>query len=794
MKKVLRVIFLLAVVLGLAVSAGAEYYNEGHSGTASDPYVIDTNADLVALRDRVNDGIEEADKYYKLTQNLNISQYTDWESIGTDSHPFTGHFDGNEKSIHVNISRGNHNGGVFGHVKTDDNTYSVQKLTVSGTVQSSSGGGLAENIYSGIIDGCTFTGTLEKTGSWYEGSIGGIAANMEGGKITNCNVTATISGGDDNKNVSYGGGIVGYMTGGSIENCEVNGTTLSVFNCAGGIAGYAKIATFEAINNCVFSGTVETSRKRGTKHAGGIVGYIEGGTLKNNHVTAEANSQSEISSVNGDLNYAGGIAGRIGESTVLEDCDVASIVTVSGGEDAEGIGGIVGIMNASTLRNNQSYASIEGDVPNMGGVVGKLDAASYTISNNKYSSAEHGIGNNAQGVPSEEGCIKVGASISITTSSLPNAVAEEAYSVTLETNSSSAVVWSLTNGTSLPEGLTLDRTSGTISGTPKTKGDYTFTVKASPASGAPATKEFTLAVQEKGSDVTLSITTSSLPAGTAGQSYSASLTSNPSGANWTLASGNLPNGLTLSSSGTISGTPIASGASTFTVRATYSGVSATRQLSITINSGSSPATIVITTTSLPNGTAGQTYSASLASNPSGATWAVASGSLPNGLSLSSNGTISGTPTSAGTATFTVRATYGTASATQNLTITINAASLTITTNSLPSGQVGGSYSANLSASASGVTWSVYSGSLPNGLTLVESRGVISGTPTSAGTFSFSIQARNNYASTTKSFSIRISGSNNNSDDSDSGGGGCDSGLGIMSMMLLGVMAFRKSHK
>ena len=52
MKSFLRLMVMLAVVLGFACGAWAEYYNEGHAGTAADPYVIDTNADLVMLRDR----------------------------------------------------------------------------------------------------------------------------------------------------------------------------------------------------------------------------------------------------------------------------------------------------------------------------------------------------------------------------------------------------------------------------------------------------------------------------------------------------------------------------------------------------------------------------------------------------------------------------------------------------------------------------------------------------------------------------------------------------------------------
>lgn len=93
-----------------------------------------------------------------------------------------------------------------------------------------------------------------------------------------------------------------------------------------------------------------------------------------------------------------------------------------------------------------------------------------------------------------------------------------------------------------------------------------------------------------------------------------------------------------------------------------------------------PSTLAITTTTLPSGTTGTAYSTTLTANSSGVIWSLVSGTLPAGLTLSSTGSISGTPTTAGSSTFTVRATSGTQSAEKSFTITVNA----------PKGSVGSS--------------------------------------------------------------------------------------------------------
>jgi len=85
---------------------------------------------------------------------------------------------------------------------------------------------------------------------------------------------------------------------------------------------------------------------------------------------------------------------------------------------------------------------------------------------------------------------------------------------------------------------------------------------------------------------------------------------------------------------------------------------------------------------------------------------------------------------------------------------------TITTTNLPSGTIGTAYNSTLIATGDEpITWSIGSGSLPNGLDLLAD-GKISGTPTTSGTFNFTVEAANGVGIDTKSFTITITGGNN----------------------------------
>lgn len=174
-------------------------------------------------------------------------------------------------------------------------------------------------------------------------------------------------------------------------------------------------------------------------------------------------------------------------------------------------------------------------------------------------------------------------------------------------------------------------------------------------------------------------------------------------------------------------------------------------------------TISIITPELPGGTAGTYYTAELKAEGGSGTyyWSVGEGTLPPGLKLSESGLITGTPKAAATYTFMIRVVDSRShTATQMYTVNIKSlpgTQLTITTDTLPGGRIGAAYTATLSATGgSGTyTWSLTSGSLPDGLTFGNT-GIISGMPARVQTGEFTVSVTDSMqAFQSKSFAIVI---------------------------------------
>jgi hypothetical protein len=267
---------------------------------------------------------------------------------------------------------------------------------------------------------------------------------------------------------------------------------------------------------------------------------------------------------------------------------------------------------------------------------------------------------------------------------------------------------------------------------------------------------------------TLSVTTTSVPPGTVAQPYRTNLATtgglNPE--TWSVASGSLPAGLTLSPGGIISGTPTKPGPAKFTVKAADSETPAadtvTQPLTLTIAAAGSPLTV--TPASPPSVQQGLPYSSQLTSTGGSAPvrWSIKSGALPTGLTLAAaTGVISGTPTTSGSYPIEIEATPRAAPsqhATADITLTVlPAPALTALTSSLPGGTLGVPYSETVNAigGVAPYSWSVSSGSLPPGLSLDPGSGTISGTPTTAGTYPVTIAVTDSSQPTPQTTSVDL---------------------------------------
>jgi len=352
-------------------------------------------------------------------------------------------------------------------------------------------------------------------------------------------------------------------------------------------------------------------------------------------------------------------------------------------------------------------------------------------------------------VTDSQGCTGVGPTypltitcptITVTNPAVDTGVAGTPFSQTFtQSGGVGTTTFSLAGGT-LPAGLTL-ASNGVLSGTPTQTGNFPITVKATDSNGCTGigpTYNLTINCQ------TITVTNPAVSSGVAGSAFSQTFTQSGGigTTTFSLASGTLPAGLTLSSAGVLSGTPTQTGSFPITVKATdsngCSGTGPTYNLTIACQ------TITVTNPAGNSGVAGSPFSETFTQSGGigTTTFSLASGTLPTGLTLSSGGVLSGTPTQTGTFTITVKATdaNGCSGTGPTYTLTIACQTITVTNPAVSTGTAGTPFSQSFTQSGAvgTATFSIASGTLPSGLTLSAS-GVLSGSPTQSGSFPITVK-------------------------------------------------------
>ena len=283
---------------------------ETHGNSENDAWEIDSVNTLVRLQTDVNEGRLNAEQYFKLTNDLDISSRQDWMPIGGyvfvslsygqpqdllvedpygayEIRPFLGNFDGGGHTIKININKTKKHShadyeGLFGKVAG-----SIKNLSVTGNISTTLTGG----------------GVLRS---------GGIAALLIKGSISNCTFDGNISATNDTGDV-YAGGIAG--------NAGFSYYTYSVTNCKTGSVSDTSIRAY--------GGTGRTSQH---VFAGGIVGGLYGGTTATGITGTVTGNYSKATLTGTSQGLIGGYSVHTGQETLQLDLSNNSVVDFSGND------------------------------------------------------------------------------------------------------------------------------------------------------------------------------------------------------------------------------------------------------------------------------------------------------------------------------------------------------------------------------------------------------------------------------------------------------------------------------
>ncbi|HJJ42187.1 MAG TPA: InlB B-repeat-containing protein, partial [Methanocorpusculum sp.] len=407
------VLLSLLIILVFAISVMPVYAAFGGSGSFEDPFQINNAADLKQLAEDVNGGNSYDGKFFKVTQNIDLSSVCSktkgsWKPIGDKNHPFCGTFDGGGYTISklfIKPELGVDYPGLFG-CALNANFTNVHLTNVQVTCNTNNKGAVGgligsnsvNSMRSSTIENCSVTGDVESLyiydkslfqGKIVGGLIGSIYLDWKSTEsiitIKNCSVTGNVKGN------MFIGGLIGrcdfYSNPGSntisIENCyatvDVEGNLY-----IGGLIGYNNLVKGTGtIENCHASGKVISDKKK--ENVGGLIG--------SNNVDSKSIITIKNCDATGDVSSSfWKIGGLIGENRVQGISTIENCYTTGKVSGIRWVGGLVGhneIKGISTIKNCYATGDVSSGEWGIGGLIGvnQVKVGSSTIEN-CYSTGE----------------------------------------------------------------------------------------------------------------------------------------------------------------------------------------------------------------------------------------------------------------------------------------------------------------------------------------------------------------------------------------------------------------------
>ena len=508
----------------------------------------------------------------------------------------------------LTINNGRAPAGEFGGGIRGRSTLTLTNVNVTGNQAGNGGGGVSLSFAGGVFTNCTFSGNTAGQG-------GGIYFQGDGGRTLRL-TNVTVSG-NSSSNLQAGG--VLHVSSSGLSTLEVINSTIVNNTVGDGLQTRANTATANAtttLRNTIIANNTPNNLSKSEQSGGtasitslgfnltsdGGGGFLNGtGDLLNTNplLTALANHGGPTPT---HALLPGSPAINAGTNTGAPATDQRGIarpqqsVADIGAFESRGFTLAVASGNNQTALINTAFAnpllvaisSAFGEPVN-GGLVtftAPVSGASAMLTGNPAT-----IGGGQASVTATAnslvGAYQVAAAsggaatvmfnlsnapcpaITVNPSSLPNGQIAQAYSQQLsQTGGATPVTWSLSAG-SLPGNLTLNPTTGLLSGTPVMAGSFPFTVQVTDANGCTGAQAYTLVIS---SCPAITVNPGTLPAGASFTAYNQQLTASGGASpyGFTVSAGTLPAGLTLTAGGLLSGTPTVSGAFNFTVRATDS--------------------------------------------------------------------------------------------------------------------------------------------------------------------------------------------------------------------------------